>query len=258
MVELNAVGSNAFAARLAPDELTIYFASDRNVGQGSDLFVATRASMADAFGAPTTLATVATTENEGAPWVSDDGLRLYFSRGIADPQLFVATRSNVVTGFGSAAEVEGVNSPQLDGAPYLSPDELTLYFGTTRSGARHEVYRSTRPNSTSPFGLPALLADLEPLDGTGFSNPVVTRDGKTIYFDSDRAGGLGVGDVYRAQRSTAIEPFGAASNASEINSDAFDTPSWISPDGCRFYFSSNRSGGTGAGVNLYVARRPAS
>lgn len=202
------------------------------------------------------MSTISTTENEGAPWVSDDGLPLYFARGTADPQLYVATRASAVTTFAGAGELVGVNSPQIDTVPYLSPDELTLYLGSTRSGVRYEVFRATRPNSTSSFGTPGLLADLQAVDGTGFFNPVVTRDGRTIYFDSDRAGGLGFGDVYLAQRDTPVEPFGAAISASEINSADYDTPSWISPDGCRFYFSSNRSGGTG-GNNLYVARRPA-
>jgi hypothetical protein len=63
---------------LAAGGLELYYSSTRNAGQGSDLFVARRSSLQEAFGEPQPL-DVNTRADERDPWLSTDRRRLYFT-----------------------------------------------------------------------------------------------------------------------------------------------------------------------------------
>jgi tetratricopeptide (TPR) repeat protein len=66
----------------------------------------------------------------------------------------------------------------------------------------------------------------------------ITNDGNTIYFASDRMGGLGGIDLYMCKRLPTGK-FGAAVNlGKEINSDADEDFPSLSPDGKTLFFSS--------------------
>jgi len=85
--------------------------------------------------------------------------------------------------------------------------------------------------------------------------PFVSKDGLSIYFSSDRPGGYGGWDIYVSKRSSLAEPWGAPQNLGPaINSLYDEGASFISNDGHRLYFESNRPGGFGGG-DLYVSRR---
>ena len=79
------------------DGLSIYFASDRAVPEGSlDIWMATRSSTADPFGPPSSVVEVNTLGNNEVPiWASPDNCRLYFRREREGngSQLFVAERA---------------------------------------------------------------------------------------------------------------------------------------------------------------------
>ena len=84
--------------------------------------------------------------------------------------------------------------------------------------------------------------------------PFISRDGKTFYMASTRAGGLGGIDIWVSTRSSAGDPWGKPVNAgAPVNSSANDFCPTISRDGHLFYFVSNRDGGCG-GDDIYTTR----
>jgi hypothetical protein len=89
-------GINGAAVEIAPvispDELTLYFASDR-LG-ALDIFEARRADRSMPFDAPAPITALMTPEEETPGWISADGCVLYFSRFVLETQtdLFVARR----------------------------------------------------------------------------------------------------------------------------------------------------------------------
>ena len=77
---------------VTPDELTLYFSSNRANGAGlQDIYVARRASVSDNFGAPVNLAELNTGTNDFPTWISDDGCVLYLMSGTMY-DIYYATR----------------------------------------------------------------------------------------------------------------------------------------------------------------------
>ncbi len=106
----------------------------------------------------------------------------------------------------------------VEADPYFTPDGRTLYFISTRSlngmkGKDLDIWRVDR-GSDGIWGSPARLP--EPVNSTGaewFPRP--TPDG-WLYFGSNRAGGLGGNDIWRARTDATsrwtVENLGPAVN----------------------------------------------
>jgi outer membrane protein OmpA-like peptidoglycan-associated protein len=81
-------------------------------------------------------------------------------------------------------------------------------------------------------------------------HPVVSSDGKTLFFVSDMPGGVGGADLYRASIN-ADGSLGTPVNlGKDINTEGQEMFPWISPDGL-FFFSSNGHVGLG-GLDVFV------
>src|SRR5215469_6715372 len=85
--------------------------------------------------------------------------------------------------------------------------------------------------------------------------PAISRDGLSLYFASNRAGGEGGLDLYVIHRESLTDPWGPPVNlGSTINTTSNDFCPALSTDGHLLFFASNRSGGCG-GTDIYVSRR---
>jgi hypothetical protein len=86
-------------------------------------------------------------------------------------------------------------------------------------------------------------------------HPAISKDGLSLYFGSDRAGGIGGVDIYVSQRPSLDAPWGTPVNLGpNINSRGNESAPTLSLDGHRMYFHSNGRGGCG-GADLFVSRR---
>jgi len=85
--------------------------------------------------------------------------------------------------------------------------------------------------------------------------PALSPDGFSIYFNSERAGGLGGMDLWVSRRECETCPFGPPTNLGPlINSGVNDEAPSISHDGHLLFFDSTRDGGLG-GADIYVSWR---
>ena len=81
-------------------------------------------------------------------------------------------------------------------------------------------------------------------------HPILSLDGKTLFFASDMPGGFGGADLYRASINTD-GTVGAPTNlGKDINTEGQEMFPWIGPDGL-FFFSSNGHVGLG-GLDVFV------
>jgi hypothetical protein len=245
---------DAFA--LSADGKTAYV-SDNPSGGYYDLYVTTRATTADPFGPLSALTTVNSWANDRAPWLSQDGLRLYFwnstlSNGSDD--LVMASRSSTTASFGAPQLVPSVNSTSDDSDPFFLPGEQELFFSSSRNGSR-DLYMATR--TSTGFTTPFLLANVNSTEED--TRPVLTRDGLTLYFRSRRPSPLNDsdGDIWVATRGSSTAAFGSPQNVTVLNTTGSEIPVAVSPDSCTLYFASNRETGLGGTerYRIYKATR---
>lgn len=80
----------------------------------------------------------------------------------------------------------------------------------------------------------------------------ISKDGLSLYFASNRSGNF---DIWVSQRANVDDPWGPPQNIGpSVNTAAREQAPFLSPDGHRMYFFSDRVGGFG-GTDLYVSRR---
>lgn len=248
---LNSARENEFVS-LSHDELTVYFADD-SAAPGTpnfDLYVASRPTTGTPFGAPVPLAALNTGSDDRSPSVSADGLSLFFhsSRGTSY-DLYVSTRTSTGVSFGAPTPLgASINTSFTETSPAISADGQTLYFDRDE-GTGSRLFRST----LGPTGFQAPTPVSE-LDTGSAHSAALTADGRTIFFASDRAGGAGMIDIWTASRASTQVPFGAIANVAELGTALQEFPDWVSTDGCRLYFTAERSGGAG-GFDIFVADR---
>jgi hypothetical protein len=151
---------------------------------------------------------------------------------------------------------DNLNTTNEEGGPRLTADELTIYFSSRRlypdSGNASGLFVAHRSSRTAAFDAPVPLLTLDPPGGQGDFEPTTNTD-LTLYFASDRAGGLGAKDIWVASRASVTNDFDPPTDlAAPINSPSEDATPFLTADGSELWFSSGRPGGLG-GQDIYRA-----
>ena len=104
-----------------------------------------------------------------------------------------------------------------------------------------------------PFGEATLVAELA-APGTADDDPSLTGDLLELYFKSDRGGGNDF-DIWLARRESPDDPWDDPVEVVELSSNSFDGTPEVSIDGLTITLSSDRPGGDGGGIDLWIATR---
>jgi hypothetical protein len=146
---------------------------------------------------------------------------------------------DVTKPFGTPIEVPGLHAPganEVHGT--LTDDELTIFFASDRAdpaARKMHLYTATRPTADSAFGTPTFAGGL--FSEQGESNPSVSPDGTTIYFDSYRVS-QGVVHIFTSTRANAAVVFPPPTM---LGGDGLFAPS-ITADGNVLYAASLQTG----------------
>jgi serine/threonine protein kinase len=201
--EINREGYVNDCPFLSRDGLTLWFASNRPNGHGQrDLWMSRRKSTSDAWEEPSNLgANVNTAGFEQSPFVTDDGLTLLFSRAVSGQfQIFQATRRNENDPFAESKILPNVNGGVCSSFPRLTTDKLLMVF--VHCPAKNEplrLYLAARTSDQADFGRPVDLGSM--INDSVVTGPALSADGLTLYYSSQRAGGVGgVFDLWSATR----------------------------------------------------------
>jgi Tol biopolymer transport system component len=252
-----------FSPSISADGLTLYFVSTRPAfpgdisGQGN-IWRVSRATLLDSFGPASLVANVNSADDESGPNISTDGLTLYFSSsrpgGFGEYDLYSATRPDLLDDFGPATNLgASLNSTFIEGSPHISADGLTLYFASTRPGfGVRDLWVATRLSTSDPFGPPLNMGPV--VNSTSAEHgPSVSSDGLTMFFQSERPGGIGGVDLWYTTRSSLSDPFGTPLLVPTVNSLFDDVSPNVSFDGGVLLFASDRPGGAG-GLDIWISQ----
>ncbi|MCK5269586.1 MAG: PD40 domain-containing protein [Sedimentisphaerales bacterium] len=258
--ELNDGDGNAAASPcLSSDGLTIYF--NRHIpALGHDCIVeAYRATPEGPFTSERVLTELSTTGYDvSAPWVSEDGLRLYYKENLADGnRIKMAQRANETEAWTPTHTFDELHTDGARGTePSLTTDELTIVWHSgNRPGSAGgiDLWLATRPSTEEPFG------NIRPIDEVNTSNnetsPYILADGLTLYFTARNRDGYSEIDTFKVTRFSLVDAFGNEQlveipGYSEMNV----AQCWVSSDEEYFYFE-NEATGQGVFVSYYYEGR---
>jgi hypothetical protein len=178
---------------LSADGLQLYFDSPRPEGYGGgDLYVATRDTKTSPWREAVNLGPkVNTAEHETWPWISPDGLELYFlsnrAGGVGGFDIWISRRATTNDSWGDPENLgPAVNSETEDGSVSLSPDGLLLFFadaGAPRPGGYGgtDLWMTRRAGLAAPWGTPVNVGSK--LNGPCSEvAPRISPDGSWLYW----------------------------------------------------------------------------
>jgi outer membrane protein OmpA-like peptidoglycan-associated protein/tetratricopeptide (TPR) repeat protein len=197
---------------------------------------------------------VNTKEEEYFATLTADESTLIFTRQINRNEDFYRS-FKTDTGYTTAKYLStNINTPNYnEGAQCISPDGQYLFFtGCNRPDGfgRCDIYISQKEGSN--WSKPLNLGF--PINTKGWeSQPSLSADGHTLYFVSDRRGGLGSYDIWKS----ILQPdgkWGVPENLGpNINTPYDEQSPFIHPDNKTLYFSSNGWPGMG-NKDIFISR----
>ena len=257
---------------ISEDGLTIGLSSTRSGSRSPsswDIYVATRESVLDPFGAPVTIGGVNRAGvDDGDLTVTSDGLTAYFhSRSPTEEStrlgMWMSTREALDSDWG---EPQFLTGSAGSAHPSLSSDDLTLYHSFSEGkGLDRDLYKMVRASLSEPF------ADPQPVEGTNTSHrseasPHISSDELAIVY-SDGNPSFSQSNIMIATRATKDEPFGEPVELDDfgLGSEVYGGLNWrpvISADwpahGSKIYYTVSDNGLLGdwdiyeATWNVYV------
>ncbi|OHB63874.1 MAG: hypothetical protein A2Y76_14855 [Planctomycetes bacterium RBG_13_60_9] len=196
---------------LSSDGLTLYFSGEYSGSPrpgglgGTDIWMTARVSRNAPWGPPVNLgASVNSSERDFSPTISGDGLTLVFtstrSGGMGSWDLWTATRASVTDAWNLAVDLgANVNSGSVEGECALSADGLALFFLSNRAGGMGswDLWMATPKSANDSWGSPVNLGPAVN-SAAAEGSAGISADMRTLYFTSDRGGGLGGYDLWQS------------------------------------------------------------
>lgn len=182
---------------------------------------------------------------------SPDGTEVYFNRPDSTRTHAHLYRSRFEEGrWQDAEQIAFSDDRYSDLDPFVSPDGARLYFASSRPVTgdqeqnHHDLWYAER--TASGWAKPRRLGAAVNTDAKeGY--PSVTRDG-TLYFFSERPGGHGEMDLYRALPQEGLYPM--VENLDAVNTPLRDVSPYVAPDESYLVFYHVDAAGN---ADLYVS-----
>jgi hypothetical protein len=261
--EVEGVNTTAleFPNGLSRDGLSLYY--QRAEATGEDLFVVHRPDLDSPWGSPVRLPDgVNSSANDRAAFVSPDGHWLFLASnrpgGAGDYDLYMSWRAHVHDdgAWEEPVNMTALNTSGFESGPAMSGDwrfgEAELFY-VSNPGPGGQAYADiyvVTLNRHGAVGIPSVVSELNSSASEG--RPYLSRDGRVIYFQSNRPGGVGGFDIWMSRRDRPDEPWSPPENVTELNTADGDLTPVLSWDGLEMFMGTNRPGHVG---DIFVSVR---
>jgi Tol biopolymer transport system component len=232
----NAARIEALVSAQTSDDPTMNgAATEMYFNRNSAIYVTTRLNTNSSWELPTVDPNLSSASDETSPVLTPDGLNIYFVRTVgANDDVFVSARATAQEDWASPAAVAELNAfadPIRVGA--VDSDELLMVVESQNSSGFWHIWEWTRADRGEPWQEPVSRSELDVEENTQTRQPWMSKDGLTIYFDSDATG---AGDIYFSSRATVDVPFAPPVLVDGINTELAESDPWLSDDGTYLVF----------------------
>lgn len=162
--------------------------------------------------------------------------------------VFQSTKINEV--WTKPTPINNVNTTSHDGAIALSADGLYLFVYRDNGDDHGDIYMSNSLNGEWTFPQ-KLYGQVNSYSWDGSCS--MTADGKQLYFSSERGGGFGGKDIYRATLLPDSTWGNVINLGDSINTSFDDDAPFIHPDGVTLFYSSKGKNSMG-GYDIFQSR----
>jgi hypothetical protein len=163
---------------------------------------------------------------EFTPYLSYDGLSLYFSRNTGTYSIYEAKRNQPSGDFTSVSKVFSTSGNAC--TPWVSSDNLRMYYHQEYGSWQIKV--STRASVNGSWTQGTLVSGLP----SGICFPSLSSDELTIVYNNPNVGGW---DMYMATRSSKDSAFGNIRSITELNTAGYEHRPFLSPDALSIYWT---------------------
>ncbi len=187
--------------------------------------------------------------SQAFPVLTADNETIFFTQNSGNENIFYSTRADTV--WRQPASIsDTINTPQNEGTCSISADGRTLVFAAcsrpdSRGGC--DLYIVGKTGST--WGVPQNMGDaVNSYDWD--SQPALSADGRTLYFSSERTGGLGKADIW-VSKMLLNGQWGKPTNLGKtVNTAGEDKSPFIHANGQTLFFATDGLVGMG-GLDLF-------
>lgn len=218
---------------------------------------------------PVPVRNICTSQDEYLPIISPDNEMALFTRVVKMPpnkndlipkerlmeRFMYADRKNGIFDSGEEMPFPFNQSDNEGGASLTVNNKFLVYTRcrTVQGGAYYNCDICYSENKQGRWEEVQNLGKNVNLPDAWDSQPSISGDGKTIYFVSDRKGGLGGYDIYKTTRNEKGEWSAPENMGKPVNSSGNEKSPFIHPDNHTLYFSSEGHMGMG-GYDIFYSR----
>jgi hypothetical protein len=195
------------------------------------------------------------TASDDDPSLTRDMLEMYLNSsragGPGNGDIWVSRRSSTSDPWGTPTLVAELSSPESETSPEVAADGLTIWFASQRPGGpgSTDVWVSTRPDRTAPWGAPTLVDELNsPEEDT---SPTPGWSSRTLLLETTRPSGAGSADIFVSTRASATDVWSTPVPLAGINTAEHEGSAHLGPAARTVVLNATRGGN----ADIHMATR---